>query len=343
MCPRLQYLWFDTRNEHVPPAIPMGAVTITHPPQHAHHWTHLRQLVAFHPSIATYQGIIATLQAFQHVYLNTIQIRISPRWRVHEEIEGLQLLVSQQLPSLSELVFDVHPSSTAFAPPLFNNHVIPLMDAAPNLQRLCIRIMHRDNTDTRNLLFLRAQPLIPMPLMGRVMYQMPNLRHLCLHSFNPVEDALQILRQLQYHQVPLLSFDWLGESIGSIDLFGELANMPNLQWVALGTKERSFFNTQEVTQFLDLLGVTQSITWLVLTNVSGFSPHIVFNHIPATIQRLDFYDCGAVNEPGLANWLADDPNRQSFFNDDWLHTTGLRVQYPPPRSFFVTHEPRYGT
>lgn len=342
MCPRLQYLWFDTRHDHVPPTIPMDAVTVPHPQQHAHDWTHLRQLVAFHPSIATYRGIIATLQAYQHVYLNTVQIRISPRWR-ERETEGLQLLAMQPLPSLSELVFAVHPVSTVVADPLLHHHVISLMDAAPNIQRFSIRLLHRGNMDNSSLAFFRANPLIPTPIMERIMHQMPNLRHLCLHAAHPVGDAVQILRQLRYHQVPLLSFDWLGKSIESIDLFGELAIMPHLQWVALATKEWSGFAHEDLTRFLDRLGASQTITWLVLTHWSGFYNENVFNHIPVTVQRFDFYDCRAVSPHGLADWLNGGPNRQSFVNDDWMYAHGIGTQFPPPRSFFVTHEPRYGT
>lgn len=89
---------------------------------------------------------------------------------------------------------------------------------------------------------------------------MPNFRRFCLHAVHPVGDAVQILSQLRYHQVPLLSFEWLGESIESIDLLGELAIMPHLQWVALATKEISIFDHQELTRFLDRLGAPQTIT-----------------------------------------------------------------------------------
>lgn len=118
--------------------------------------------------------------------------------------------------------------------------------------------------------------------------------------------------------------------------------MSHLQSLALGTKEIGTFDPHDLPQYLDLLAATQTITWLVWTNIPGFYSVNIFNHIPATVQRLDFYDC-VPSGYAVANWLAGDPNRQSSSNNDWIYTTGMMVLFPPPRSFFVTHEPRYGT
>lgn len=83
-----------------------------------------------------------------------------------------------------------------------------------------------------------------------------------------------------------------------------------------------------------------AITTVVLTTTSYSSMNISqiyyfyieneFNHIPVTIQLLDFYDCMAFSPHGLADWLHGDPNRQSFVNDDWTHARGTRVPISSP-------------
>ncbi|CDH59506.1 predicted protein [Lichtheimia corymbifera JMRC:FSU:9682] len=67
--------------------------------------------------------MVQIAKSYPHVYLNAIQIRISPRWRV-------------------QLAFAVHPSSTVIAHPLLHNHVIPHMQAARNLERFCVWTLH---------------------------------------------------------------------------------------------------------------------------------------------------------------------------------------------------------
>lgn len=337
ICRRLQYLWFDNRHQQVPSAIPItDAITVPHP-ANANHWSHLRQIVAYHPTPAVYRGIIATFQDYQHVYLNTIRIRISHRLTARD-IQALDLHALALLPLLSEFVFDIHPRC-GIVQPLLHNHVLPLLQAAPRIERCCIRIMHRDDEQTG--IFIDRN--IPVAIMARIMHHMPSLRHLCLHAHHPVTDAVYLLRQLQHHQVRLQSFDWLGHRIGSVDLFAELARMPGLEWVALGTKDKTVIDSSDFTIFLDHLAASQTITWLVFTNVSCFRDTHVFQHIPASVTQLNLYDCAGTDFAGWLTWAFGHPERKVFQDNDWTSHTQPVHKFPPPRSFFISHEQRYGS